>query len=235
MAPPSGPIPATIQLITQAKITPFPTQQQASGIYNPDNPCVKELLNSLYEFTDLHPQAISDFSSLSPSIIDGCPHHDFLASTPITTISDTQNNSNDNFNMETKDSLPNKHKEKSDRFTTHPSSKISKFNDIQPNFQIKLANRLNVLSQETAENLTTDSAIRNTVNPPQPNQNTLNAPTPNQNTLNAPNPNYVPSPLILRLHIVGHGKIMAFPNVFCPNPFCLQCLALRFVNNSKTV
>ncbi|GFY70848.1 hypothetical protein TNIN_239681 [Trichonephila inaurata madagascariensis] len=58
--------------------------------------------------------------------------------------------------------------------------KISKFNDIQPNFQIELANRFNVLSQEMAENLTTASAsttIQNTVNAPLPNENTLNAPT----------------------------------------------------------
>ncbi|GFT31522.1 hypothetical protein TNCV_609211 [Trichonephila clavipes] len=84
---------------------------KVSGIYYPDNPYVKELLNSLYEFTDLHHQV-----------------------------------------------KPTKRKEKSDDFTTSPSSKISKFNDIQPNFQIELANRFNVLSQETAENLPTDSA-----------------------------------------------------------------------------
>ncbi|GFY63028.1 hypothetical protein TNIN_206051 [Trichonephila inaurata madagascariensis] len=30
---------------------------KASGIYDPGNPYVKELLNSLYEFTDLHHQA----------------------------------------------------------------------------------------------------------------------------------------------------------------------------------
>ncbi|GFW35034.1 hypothetical protein TNCV_5066001 [Trichonephila clavipes] len=167
---------------------------KAPGIYDLDNRYVKEFLNRLYEFTDLHHQAVSEFSSLSPCVIDGCPHHDFPTSTPIITISDTQDNSNDNFNMETEKSLPTKRKEKSDGFTTPPSSKISKLNDIQPNFQIELANRFNVLSQETAENLTTDSAsttIPNTVNALLPNKNTLNAPTLNKNTLNAPNPNYV--------------------------------------------
>ncbi|GFS37385.1 hypothetical protein TNIN_240311 [Trichonephila inaurata madagascariensis] len=150
------------------------------NLRDPDNPYVKELLNNLYEFTDLHHQAVSEFSSLSPCIINGCHHHDFSASTPIITISDTKDNSNDNFNMKTEKSLPTKRKEKSDDFTTPPSSKICKFKDIQPNFQIEFANRFNVLSQEAAENLTTDlasTAIQNTVNAPLPNENTLNAPT----------------------------------------------------------
>ncbi|GFS56486.1 hypothetical protein TNIN_349451 [Trichonephila inaurata madagascariensis] len=47
---------------------------KASGIYDPGNPYVKELLNSLYEFTDLHHQAVSEFNSLSPCSINGCPH-----------------------------------------------------------------------------------------------------------------------------------------------------------------
>ncbi|GFY58599.1 hypothetical protein TNIN_487371 [Trichonephila inaurata madagascariensis] len=121
--------------------------------------------------------------SLSPCVIDGCPHHDIPASIPIINISGTQDNSNDNFIMKTEKSLTTKRKEKSDGLITPPSSKISKFNDIQPNFQIELANKFNVLSQETAENLTTDSAsttIPNTVNAPLPNENTLNAPTLNQ-------------------------------------------------------
>ncbi|GFY79745.1 hypothetical protein TNIN_12351 [Trichonephila inaurata madagascariensis] len=131
---------------------------KASGIYDPDNPYVKELLNRLYEFTDRHHQAVSEYSSLSPCVIDGCPHHDFHASTPIITISDTQDISND-FYMETENSHPSERKEKFDGFTTPPSSKISKFNDIQPNFQINLAKKFNILSQETAENnLTIDSA-----------------------------------------------------------------------------
>ncbi|GFY70924.1 hypothetical protein TNIN_260741 [Trichonephila inaurata madagascariensis] len=175
---------------------------KASGIYDPDNPYVKELLNRLYEFTDLHHQAVSEYSSLSPCAIDGYPHIDFPASTPIITISDTQDNSNDDFIMEIENSLPTKRKEKSDGFTTPPSIKISKFNDIQPNFQIELANKFNILTQETAENLTTDSAstiILNTVNAPLPKKkNTLNSPTLNQNTLNAPTPNYVPPPIMLK-------------------------------------
>ncbi|GFY67338.1 uncharacterized protein TNIN_162681 [Trichonephila inaurata madagascariensis] len=175
---------------------------KASGIYDPDNPYVKELLNRLYEFTDLHHQAVSEYSSLSPCVIDGCPHHDLPASTPIITILDTQNNSND-FIMEIENSHPTKRKEKSDGFTTPPSSKISKFNDVQPNFQIDLANKFNTLSQETAENnLTTDSAsttIPNIIKAPLPKENTLNAPTLNQNTLNAPTPNYVPPPIMLKV------------------------------------
>ncbi|GFY74148.1 hypothetical protein TNIN_60591 [Trichonephila inaurata madagascariensis] len=174
---------------------------KASGVYDPDNPYVKELLNRLYEFTDLHHQAVSEYSSLSPCVIDGCPHHDLPASTPITTISDTQDNSND-FIMETENSHPIKRKEKSDGFTTPPSSKISKFNDAQPNFQIDLANKFNTLSQETAENnLTTDSAsttIPNIIKAPLPKENTLNAPTLNHNTLNAPTPNYVRPPIMLK-------------------------------------
>ncbi|GFY66070.1 hypothetical protein TNIN_394121 [Trichonephila inaurata madagascariensis] len=39
---------------------------KASGIYIPDNPYVKELLNRLYEFTDLHHQAVS--TALSPLV-----------------------------------------------------------------------------------------------------------------------------------------------------------------------
>ncbi|GFS71060.1 hypothetical protein TNCV_1585301 [Trichonephila clavipes] len=110
---------------------------KVSGIYDPDNPYVKELFNSLYDFTVLHHQSVNEFSCLSPCMINGCPHHDFSASTPITTISD--NNSNDNLNMETEKSLPTKRKEKSDDFTTPPSSKISKFNDIQPtSFKLSL-------------------------------------------------------------------------------------------------
>ncbi|GFY75917.1 retrovirus-related Pol polyprotein from transposon 17.6 [Trichonephila inaurata madagascariensis] len=171
---------------------------KASGIYDSDNPYVKELLNRLYEFTDLHHQAVSEYSSLSPCVIDGCPHHDFPTSTPIITISDTQDNSN-GFIMETENSHPTKRKEK----RTPPSSKISKFNDIQPNFQIELASKFNTLSQETPENnLTTDSAsttIPNTVKAPLPKENTLNAPTLNQNTLNAPTPNYVPPPIMLKV------------------------------------
>ncbi|GFY67960.1 hypothetical protein TNIN_305431 [Trichonephila inaurata madagascariensis] len=84
---------------------------KASGIYDPDNPYVKELLSRLYEFTDLHHQAVSEYSSLSPCVIDGCPHHDLPASTPIITISNTQDNSND-FTMETENSHPTKRKEK---------------------------------------------------------------------------------------------------------------------------
>ncbi|GFY46535.1 hypothetical protein TNIN_407451 [Trichonephila inaurata madagascariensis] len=176
---------------------------KASGIYDPDNPYGKELLNRLYEFTDLHHQAVSEYSSLSPWAIDGCPHHDFPASTPITTISDTQDNSN-GFIMDTENSHPTKRKENSDGFTTPPSCKISKFNDIQLNFRIDLANKFNIfLSRETTEyNLTTDSAsttIPNTVNAPLLKENTLNAPTLNQNTLNAPTPNYVPPPIMLKL------------------------------------
>ncbi|GFX54326.1 hypothetical protein TNCV_3824251 [Trichonephila clavipes] len=159
---------------------------KASGIYDPDNPYVKELLNSLYMFTDLHHQVVSEFSSLSPCNINGCPHYG------------TENNCNNYINMETEKYLPSEH----EGFTMPPSSKISKFNDNQPNFQIQLANRFNVLSQELAENLTTDSAsttIQNTVSAPLPNENTLNAPTPNQNTLNTPNPNYVPPPVMLKV------------------------------------
>ncbi|GFY71114.1 hypothetical protein TNIN_366911 [Trichonephila inaurata madagascariensis] len=103
--------------------------------------------------------------------------------------------------METENSHPTKRKEKSDGFTTPPSSKISKFNDVQPNFQIDLANKFNTLSQETAENNLTDSAsttIPNIIKAPLPKENTLNAPTLNQNTLNAPTPNYVPPPIMLR-------------------------------------
>ncbi|GFS38995.1 hypothetical protein TNIN_404091 [Trichonephila inaurata madagascariensis] len=186
--------------------TPTPTkicsqlQQLAKEV---DQYSTFELLNRLYEFTDLHHQAVSEYSSLSPCVIDGCPHHDFPASIPIITISDTQDNSND-FIMETENSHPTKRKENSDGFTTPPSSKISKFNDIQPNFQIDLANKFNILSQEkTAENnLTTDSAsttISNTIKAPLPKENTLNAPTLNQNTLNAPTPNYVPPPIMLKV------------------------------------
>ncbi|GFY59652.1 hypothetical protein TNIN_380231 [Trichonephila inaurata madagascariensis] len=80
---------------------------KASGIYDPDNPYVKELLNRLYEFTDLHHPAVSEYSSLSPCVIDGCPHHDFPASIPIIMISDTQDNSNE-FIMETENSHPTK-------------------------------------------------------------------------------------------------------------------------------
>ncbi|GFS47484.1 hypothetical protein TNIN_189651 [Trichonephila inaurata madagascariensis] len=153
-----------------------------------------EFLNRLYEFADLHHQAVSEYNSLSPCVIDGCPHHYFPASTPIITISDTPDNSND-FIMETENSHPTKCKEKSDGLLKPPSSKISNFNDIQPNFRIDLANKFNILSQETAENnLATDSAsttIPNTVKAPLPKENNLNAPTLNQNTLNAPTLNYV--------------------------------------------
>ncbi|GFS64731.1 hypothetical protein TNIN_82551 [Trichonephila inaurata madagascariensis] len=114
---------------------------KASGIYDPDNPYVKELLNRLYEFTDLLHQAVSEYSSFFPCVIDGCPHHDLPASTPITTISNTQDNSND-FIMETENSHPTKRKEKSDGFTIPPSNKISKLNNVHPNFQIDLAKTL---------------------------------------------------------------------------------------------
>ncbi|GFY56215.1 hypothetical protein TNIN_51311 [Trichonephila inaurata madagascariensis] len=188
---------------------------KASGIYDPDNPYVKELLNRLYEFTDLHHQAVSEYSSLSPCVIDGCPHHDLPASTPITTISDTHDNND--FIMETENSHPTKRKEKSDGFTTPPSSKISKFNNAQPNFQIDLANKFNTLSQETAENnLTTDSAsttIPNIIKAPIPKENTLNAPTLNHNTLNAPTPNYVPPPIMLKVvgHMANYAKCPLYP------------------------
>ncbi|GFY38121.1 hypothetical protein TNIN_80611 [Trichonephila inaurata madagascariensis] len=142
---------------------------KASGIYDPDNPYVKELLNRLYEFTDLHHQA---------------------------------DNSND-FIMETENSHPTKRKEKSDGFTTPPSRKISKFNDVQPNFQIDLTNKCNTLSRETAENnFATDSAsttIPNIIKAPLPKENTLNAPTLNKNTLNAPTPTYVPPSIMLKV------------------------------------
>ncbi|GFY40625.1 hypothetical protein TNIN_359511, partial [Trichonephila inaurata madagascariensis] len=104
--------------------------------------------------------------------------------------------------METENSHTTKRKEKSDGFTTPPSSKISKLNNVQPNFQIDLANKFNTLSQETAENnLTTDSAsttIPNIIKAPLPKENALNAPTLNHNNLNTPTPNYVPPPIMLK-------------------------------------
>ncbi|GFX55633.1 hypothetical protein TNCV_269211 [Trichonephila clavipes] len=115
---------------------------------------------------------------------------------------DTENNCSYNFNLETEKSLPTKRKEKSDGFTTPPSSKISKFNDIQPNFQIELANRFKVLSQERQKTSPTDSTsttIQNTVTAPLPNENTFNVPTPNQYTLNVPNSNYAPPPIMLKV------------------------------------
>ncbi|GFY49356.1 hypothetical protein TNIN_119211 [Trichonephila inaurata madagascariensis] len=61
------------------------------------------------------------------------------------------------------------------KWTNTQHFEISKFNDIQPKFQIELASKFNVLSQETAETLTTDLAsttIPNTVNAPLSNENT---------------------------------------------------------------
>ncbi|GFY72692.1 hypothetical protein TNIN_289001 [Trichonephila inaurata madagascariensis] len=105
--------------------------------------------------------------------------------------------------METENSHPTKRKEKSDGFTTPPSRKISKFNDVQPNFQIDLTNKCNTLSRETAENnFATDSAsttIPNIIKAPLPKENTLNAPTLNKNTLNAPTPTYVPPSIMLKV------------------------------------
>ncbi|GFY46890.1 hypothetical protein TNIN_127651 [Trichonephila inaurata madagascariensis] len=100
-----------------------------------------------------------EISSLSPCVIDGFPLHYFSASTPIITISDTQDISNANLNMETEKTLPTKRKEKSDGLTMPPSSKICKFNYIQPNFQIDFASRFNVFSQDTAKTLTTLTRI----------------------------------------------------------------------------
>ncbi|GFS40295.1 hypothetical protein TNIN_357101 [Trichonephila inaurata madagascariensis] len=144
------------------------------------------------------PQAVSEYS-LSPFLgIDGCPHHDFPASTPIITISDTQDNSND-FIMETKNSHPTKRKEKSDGFTRPPSRKISKFNDIQPNFQIDLANKFNTLSQETAENnLTRLVQLSNTKSTSTPKKH-LKCSTATKHSRSAPTPNYVPPPIMLKV------------------------------------
>ncbi|GFV03915.1 hypothetical protein TNCV_4227221 [Trichonephila clavipes] len=128
---------------------------KASGLYDTETPYVKELLNSLYEFTDLHHQVVSEFSSFSPCSINGCPHQDYPSSTPSIMILDNvnnENNCNNDINMETEKSLPTKSKEKSNGFIMPPHSKVSKINDIdnQSNFQIELVNKFSVLSQETA-------------------------------------------------------------------------------------
>ncbi|GFW91890.1 hypothetical protein TNCV_4080501 [Trichonephila clavipes] len=136
--------------------------------------------------------------------INSCPHHDYLSRTPLKKILDkvnNENNCNNDINMETKKSLPTKSKEKSDGFTTPPNSKSSKLNKIdnQLNFQIELGNKFSVLSQETAENLTTEltsTTNRNIVIAPPPTENLLNAPTPNSNE---PKPNYVPPPIMLKV------------------------------------
>ncbi|GFY49050.1 hypothetical protein TNIN_440951 [Trichonephila inaurata madagascariensis] len=106
--------------------------------------------------TIVHHRCAESIWNLRPgqSLCEGAPQQPLQPSsqiciikrTLIIMISDTQDNSNGNFNMETEKSLPTKRKEKSDGFTTPPSKKISKFNDIQPNFQIDLANKFNVLS-----------------------------------------------------------------------------------------
>ncbi|GFW70908.1 PRE_C2HC domain-containing protein [Trichonephila clavipes] len=103
--------------------------------------------------------------------------------------------------METGKSLSTKRKEKSDGFTNPPHSKVSKINDIynQLNFQIELANKFSVLSQETAENFATELASttnQNIVIAPPPTEKLLNAPKPNSN---APKPNYVPPPIMLKV------------------------------------
>ncbi|GFY36810.1 PRE_C2HC domain-containing protein [Trichonephila clavipes] len=100
--------------------------------------------------------------------------------------------------METKTSLLTKRKERSDGFTTPPHSTINDI-DNQLNFQIELANKFSVLSQETAETLTTELASptnQNIVIAPLPTENLLNASTPNSN---APKPNYVPPPIMLKV------------------------------------
>ncbi|GFU13416.1 hypothetical protein TNCV_3980531 [Trichonephila clavipes] len=96
---------------------------------------------------------------------------------------------------------PRARKERLDGFTMPPHSKASKINNIdnQLNFQIELGNKFSVLSQETAENLTTELASttnQNIVIAPPPTENLLNAPTPNSN---APKPNYVPLPIMLKV------------------------------------
>ncbi|GFS56484.1 hypothetical protein TNIN_349441 [Trichonephila inaurata madagascariensis] len=102
--------------------------------------------------------------------------------------------------METEKSLATKRKEKYDGFTTTPLSKVSKINekDNQLNFQIELANKFTVLSQETAENPTTELASttnQSIVIEPPPTEILLNDTTPNSN---APKPNYVPPPIMLK-------------------------------------
>ncbi|GFV06816.1 hypothetical protein TNCV_4314111 [Trichonephila clavipes] len=82
-----------------------------------------------------------------------------------------------------------------------PHSKASKINNIdnQLNFKIELGNKFSVLSQKTAENLTTELASttdQNIVISPPPTENLLNAPTPNSN---APKPNYVPLAIMLKV------------------------------------
>ncbi|GFY59432.1 putative RNA-directed DNA polymerase from transposon X-element [Trichonephila inaurata madagascariensis] len=114
---------------------------KASGIYDPDNPYVKELLNRLYEFTDLHHQALSEYSSFSPCVIDGCPHHDFPASTPVITISDTQDNSND-FIMENENSHPTKRKEKSDGLLRLLLAKLVNLMTFNQSFKLILQTNL---------------------------------------------------------------------------------------------
>ncbi|GFW14294.1 hypothetical protein TNCV_1365491 [Trichonephila clavipes] len=139
---------------------------------------MKELLNSLYDFTDHIHQAVSEFSSVVPCTINGCPHHDYPSNNPSIMILDNvnnENNCNNDINMETEKSLPTKRKEKSDGFTTPSHTK------------------------ETAENLTTELASttnQNIVIAPPPTENLLNAPTANSN---APKPNFVPPPIMLKV------------------------------------
>ncbi|GFY34569.1 PRE_C2HC domain-containing protein [Trichonephila clavipes] len=126
------------------------------GKYNSEDPVVASLQNQLLEYTRTYNIAVSQFSSLPPCNLPGCPIHH----TP-SEISSQPDNFNDN-GIELVKNVPQKRKENDDGFITPPLSKVNKLANCssQLNFNIELKNKFLNLNEETA-GISTDNASKN--------------------------------------------------------------------------
>ncbi|GFX09256.1 hypothetical protein TNCV_2880721 [Trichonephila clavipes] len=94
------------------------------GKFNTEDPVVASLQNQLLEYTRIYNIAVSEYSSLPPCDVLGCPIHH----TPHCSPSET-NSQSDNFNeneMEIVKNISQKRKENDDGFITPPLNKFNK-------------------------------------------------------------------------------------------------------------